>query len=139
MASKPRTPEDPRTADLADLLACGLTPGEIRKWIGEQGAKKPEWQSPPDAATLANLLRQAKRAIVAETNRDKGYQYAVALRRLDHLYARSMQINDFKGALAVQVELNRLLGLKREAEEQKATPKAAPARMPAEVTRLLAG
>jgi hypothetical protein len=95
-------------AKIVDMLRDGAAPREIHAYINSE---KTEWHLTDKgmeehlAAALAHFTRQAV---------DSEVELAKALERLNRLYALSLNIQDYKTCLAVQREINSLLGLKQE-------------------------
>ena len=55
----------------------------------------------------------AKKKLEKEADKRISTEYSKALRRLEYLYTSSLQLMDFKTALAVQKEINEMLGIKQ--------------------------
>ncbi len=58
-----------------------------------------------------DYIASAKKILVAQTDRDKDNNLALALERMQEIYQQCMAAKNFKGAIASQVEINKLLGL----------------------------
>ena len=56
-------------------------------------------------------IKRAKANIKRRIDKNRDYQYALAIQRLNMLLQASFTIQDYKACLAVQKELNALLGL----------------------------
>jgi len=97
--------ETKRVDKVIDLLCTGLTAAEVEKFVIE----KTDWNIKPQ--TVGRYIREATKKILARGDFDPKYQMGQAIIRLDEMYKRSMVIQDFKAATAVQKEMNRLLGL----------------------------
>lgn len=96
---------DARADQVLDLIVAGLTRREVLKWV----ETKSEWQiSTRQVDRLISLAHDALQA-TAEPHRKR--ELAKSVKRLDMLFARSLQINDYKACLAVEQARINLLGL----------------------------
>ncbi|NLG44825.1 MAG: hypothetical protein GX547_16405 [Phycisphaerae bacterium] len=86
----------------------------------------------PAAAEAA--IAEAQRRLMAAAGYDKTHELGRAIRRLNNLYRRSVQVQDCKTALAAQRELNRLLALGAAPSPDQTTSDTPPTD-PAEVER----
>ena len=100
-----KTHTDARTEQVLELVVAGLTRAQIIKWVNE----KSDWKISP--RQIDRHTAQAHILLLAEAKPHRAREFAKSLRRLDMLFARSLQINDFKAALAVEKEQITLLGL----------------------------
>jgi hypothetical protein len=96
---------DARADQVLDLIVAGLTRREVIKWVDT----KSEWKISP--RQIDRLIALAHAALDATAKPHRERELAKAVRRLDMLFARSLQVNDYKGALAVERERIALLGL----------------------------
>lgn len=103
--SKQDAERELRIAKVVSLVSAGVTPAEVAVYARE----KAKW--PVTAAELSDYLTAARQVIRAAADVDAEYAAGCALTRLDDLYKKAMIIQDHKTALAVQREINRLLGL----------------------------
>jgi hypothetical protein len=96
---------DARADQVLDLVVAGLTRREIIKWVDT----KSEWKI--KTRQIDRLIARAHAALEATAQPHRERELAKAIRRLDMLFARSLQINDFKACLAVEKERIALLKL----------------------------
>lgn len=59
----------------------------------------------------ANYIKKARQNIEETTEISRQYELTRGMRRLDNLYKRSLKVQDFKTALAIQKEIHALHGL----------------------------
>jgi len=95
-----------RVATVYRLLLSGLRRREIIQYVDE----KTDWGVQP--RTVDNYIRKATAEIKEVTDEELKTARGMAHKRLDTLYYKSLLINDYKTALAVQKEINELFGLK---------------------------
>jgi hypothetical protein len=96
---------DARADQVLDLVVAGLTRREIIKWA----ETKSEWRI--KTRQVDRLIRLAHDTLEKTAEPHRQRELAKSLRRLDMLFARSLQINDFKGCLVIERERIQLLGL----------------------------
>ena len=96
---------DARADQVLDLVVAGLTRREIIKWV----ETKSDWGI--KTRQIDRLIARAHEALEATAQPRRERELAKAIRRLDMLFARSLQINDFKACLAVEKERIALLKL----------------------------
>ena len=120
-----------RVEIILELLVAGLS----RRQILEHASKKlADWQASP--RTIDRFISAAHALLEQEARPIRAREFGKALRRLDSLFARCMQITDYKGALAVERERIALLNLSHTwplmrpvaATAQATTPTAPPIR-----------
>ena len=87
---------DARAEQVLDLIVAGLTRREVLKWVDA----KSDWKI--GARQVDRLIALAHAALEATAIPHHQRELAKSLRRLDMLFARSLQINDFKACLAVE-------------------------------------
>ena len=96
---------DARADQVLELVVAGLTRGQILKWVAEKSG----WEIGP--RQIGRLIQRAHQALEQAGRPHREREFAKALRRLDTLFARSLQINDFKACLAIERERIALLKL----------------------------
>ena len=96
---------DARADQVLDLVVAGLTRREIIKWVDT----KSEWKI--KTRQVDRLIARAHEMLEATAQPHRERELAKAIRRLDMLFARSLQINDYKACLAVEKERIALLKL----------------------------
>ncbi len=95
-----------RVALVYRLLLSGMRRREVLQYVTD----KTDWNiSEP---MVDKYLREATDEIKQVTDEEMETARGMAYKRLDTLYYKSLLINDFKTALAVQKEMNELFGLK---------------------------
>lgn len=87
-----------------NMLTAGATQSQIYRHSLDKG-----WNV--SRRTICSYIAKAKEIIQAEQRDEKGYRTALSGRRLDDLYLKNLQINDFKAALATQCAIISLYGL----------------------------
>lgn len=95
-----------RIATIYRLLLSGMRRREVLQYVTE----KTDWGLETSAIDkyIAEATREIKEVTAEEIETARGMAY----KRLDTLYYKSLLINDYKTALAVQKEMNELFGLK---------------------------
>ena len=112
---------DERVTIVLELVVCGLQ----RRQIAEQIEKKfPDWKV--SIRTLSRYIKNAHTALEREAKPIRERELGKAIRRLDLLFARCLQITDFKAALAVERERIQLLNLSHTWPMTYARPSALP-------------
>lgn len=105
-SQKPTAVEkDKRVNQVLKLLLNGLSRAEICQFVSE----KTDWNV--DERTIDRYIAEANAIFKEKSNIIREQEIGKSLLRLENLYARNMQITDFKAALAVQKEINAMLGL----------------------------
>ncbi|MDD3095407.1 MAG: hypothetical protein PHD63_04110 [Candidatus Marinimicrobia bacterium] len=95
-----------RVATVYRLLLSGMRRREIIQYVAE----KTDWGV--STRTIENYIHKATAEIKEVTDEEIEAARGMAYKRLDTLYYKSLLINDYKTALAVQKEMNDLFGLK---------------------------
>jgi hypothetical protein len=95
-----------RIATIYRLLLSGMRRREVLQYVRE----KTDWGIETSAIDkyIAEATKEIKEVTAEEIETARGMAY----KRLDMLYFKSLLINDYKTALAVQKEMNELFGLK---------------------------
>jgi len=97
--------KDARVHEVLELMLKGAPRREICRYVAE----KTEWNV--STRQIERYMKEA-RALIAETaERSRDVHYGLAQERLAMLLARTMNIQDFRTALGVLREMNRLEGL----------------------------
>jgi hypothetical protein len=96
---------DARTEQVLELVVAGLSRAQIAKWVSE----KSDWGI--QTRQIDRLIAQAHVLLLETAQPHREREFSKSLRRLDMLFARSLQINDFKGCLGIEKERIALLGL----------------------------
>lgn len=100
-----------RTEDVEALVVRGLTRGQMLQFVSE----KTEWGKEVSVRTVDNYIRRASDNIQATAESNRAWRIAMADAQLRDLYVKSMQIQDYKAALAIRKEISKLFGLYPEA------------------------
>ena len=95
-----------RIATIYRLLLSGMRRREILQYVAE----KTDWGL--ETSAIDKYMREATQEIKEVTAEEIETARGMAYKRLDTLYYKSLLINDYKTALAVQKEMNELFGLK---------------------------
>lgn len=104
-----RTPKaviQARVGIIAEMIIKGLSAREIWTYVSE----KESWGV--TERTIRRYKLKAVKEIQQHTQRAIAEKAAIAEARLEYLFARTVAIQDYKGALAVQKEINELHGFK---------------------------
>lgn len=94
-----------RVSTVLSLLVAGCTRREIIRYAAE----KTTWGV--CERQIENYIAAANRAFEELSKTSRAREIGRALARLDDLYAKSLRIQDYKGCLATQKEINDLLAL----------------------------
>jgi len=104
---KPSSVEmESRVSTIYRLLLSGMRRQEIIQYV----ANKTDWNV--CNRTLDSYMEKARIEIAEITADERETALGMAYKRLDHLYFKSLLINDYKTALAVQKEINDINGIK---------------------------
>lgn len=104
---KPSSVEmESRVSTIYRLLLSGMRRQEIIQYV----ANKTDWNVCD--RTLDSYIEKARVEIADVTDEERKTALGMAYKRLDMLYFKSLLINDYKTALAIQKEINDLSGLK---------------------------
>ena len=98
-----------RINEVYQLLLDGLSRAEIIEYTANSKDQKIIWGI--SDSMLDEYIARATAEIKLRAATDRDEEYGKALERLRNLYARNILIEDLKAALAVQKEINELLGL----------------------------
>jgi len=93
-----------RVEKVTELLASGLNGGQIYRLVKE----KYGWQV--SERSIWHYIQRANQIFAEESRTKIVDEYGKALRRLNMLFANSFKIQDYKACLAIQIEINKLLG-----------------------------
>jgi len=93
-----------RVDEVFGLLTAGLTRGQILSYVEQ----KTDWKVCP--RTVDSYVAKATERFREAADVDRAVLAGKALARLDELYARALRIQDYKTCLAIQRELDKLLG-----------------------------
>lgn len=92
-----------RVATVHKLMVAGAS----RASIVQYGSK--EWKI--TERQVDDYIASAKETIKAQTDRDKDNNLSMALARMGDIFQQCMSAKNYKGAIAAQQEINKLLGL----------------------------
>jgi hypothetical protein len=95
-----------RKAEIMQMIIQGASLREVWKYVDE----KTDWGV--SERTVRRYYKAAEKDFIKSANIDVEKELGKALERLNYLFARTVHLQDYKGALAVQREINELLGLK---------------------------
>ena len=102
-----------RVEAIVSLIIMGLTRKEMLQYISKQAEKEdPGWTWNVSERTIDAYMQRARKEIEKISDYKKDYEIGLGLTRLEDLYKRSISIQDYKAALAVQKERHELLGIK---------------------------
>ena len=94
-----------RVEKVYELLVAGARRAKILQYVAE----KTDWDV--NERMVDDYISRATELIEQDSAKDRPKVLSHALARLDHMYFKSMNVMDFKTALAVQKEINALFGL----------------------------
>lgn len=107
-----------KNADRAETVKTLVCRGLERKDIIAYGREK-EWRE--EAGDIDHLIEAANADLAREASElDTEIELGKAIARLNHLYQQTVKVQDFKTALSIQKEINKLLALKVTAEKLRA-------------------
>jgi len=95
-----------RVSAIYRLLLSGMRRQEIIQYV----ADKTDWGV--SERTIDTYMEHARKEIAEVTSEERQASLGMAYKRLDMLYFKSLLINDYKTALAVQKEINDINGIK---------------------------
>lgn len=95
---------DRRVTIVYDLLVLGTSRAQILQY-----ATNKEWNV--RTRQIDNYIKQANDHFVKESQSHREAELGKARRRLEDLYQKTMKVQDYQRALAVQREINALFGL----------------------------
>lgn len=95
-----------RVIKILNWILAGVSPYKIFQIISE----------PPESwgiteRTMWNYIRRANEIFAEEASFKKKEQFGKAMQRLNMLFLSCYKISDYKSCLAIQIEINKLLGL----------------------------
>lgn len=99
-----------RTAKVAELMMQGLTGGQIWQYASE----KLHWKT--SERNIYRYMKAANEQFAKEAQAKHSEEFGKALRRLNYLFANCLKIQDYKGALAMQREINEMMGFRNKYE-----------------------
>lgn len=92
-----------RTNQVFTMLVNGASTSEVLQYASEK------WQLTGRA--VYNYVQKANKLIEKQAETERSAEMGKAMARLNSLYKSGMKVQDFKTCLAVQKEINALLGL----------------------------
>lgn len=95
---------DKRVTTIYDLLVLGTSRAQIIQYAANK-----EWDV--SSRQIDNYIKQANDCFTQEAQAHREIELGKARRRLEDLYLKTMKLQDYQRALAVQRELNALFGL----------------------------
>ena len=104
MAKSGDTQKTVRVSEIVELHVSGASRADILKYAQTHG-----WGAA--TGTIDKYIKAAKVLIEKELRSSRGYRLNLAERRLNNLYARNISKKDYRAALLVQQEYNKLYGL----------------------------
>ena len=102
-----------RVNQLVSLMVRGITKrSDILEYVNK-------WKWPVETVTVDNVYIKRAREEFAEISRyEAKFELGLSLTRLNDLYYKALDEGDFKTALAVQKEINDLVGIKAAAKQE---------------------
>jgi len=100
-----------RVNQVYDMLLCGASRAEIIEYSIQK-----EWGIVDKTIDL--YIKKANLRFKEQSNVIHDEQFGLAINRLNNLYMKCMKIQDYKAALAVQKDLNALLGLYKPSKKE---------------------
>lgn len=89
---------------ILSLVATGLSGAEVIEYI----EKSKEWNG-ADKKTIQTGIKAANKTLKNMAVYQKDFEIGKALFRLNELYKKSLAIQDYKGCLAIQKEIDGLI------------------------------
>lgn len=99
-----------RVTKVAELVMQGLTGTQILQYVTE----KLHWQI--KERQLWEYIKRANEQFAKEAEAKSTAEFGKGLRRLNFLFASCLKIQDYKGALAMQREINEMMGFRNKYE-----------------------
>jgi len=99
-----------RVTKVAELVMQGLTGAQILQYATE----KLHWQI--KERQIWEYIKRANEMFAEEAQTKTGAEFGKGLRRLNFLFANCLKIQDYKGALAMQREINEMMGFRNKYE-----------------------
>jgi hypothetical protein len=99
-----------RTTKVAELLMQGLTGDQIWHYASE----KLKWKI--SLRSIWRYIKAANEEFTKTAQAKHSEEFGKALRRLNFLFASCLKIQDYKGALAMQREINEMMGFRNKYE-----------------------
>jgi len=93
-----------RVLKVIELLSSGHSPAQIVKITREQ------WNWKANVKSIYNYIKRANTVFAEQSKTRIVEEFGKALHRLNSLYNLSLKNQDFKACLAVQQEINKMLG-----------------------------
>jgi hypothetical protein len=102
-----------RVNQLVSLMVRGITKrSDILEYVNK-------WKWPVETITVDNVYIKRAREEFAEISKyEAKFELGLSLTRLNDLYYQALDQQDFKTALAVQKEINDLVGIKAAAKQE---------------------
>lgn len=105
--SRPKGTISPQTMERVNLVMTMITNGAKHSEIVQYGART--WNV--KARQVGKYVTYARQAFAGAAEIDRAEQRGIAAARYNHLFREMVRLQDFKGAVAAQRELCKLLGL----------------------------
>lgn len=106
MGAKTDTAEyERRIEQVMELIAAGARRAAILQFVAE----KTEWDV--CERTVDNYIKAANKRFAKVAEHEREIERGKARRRLEMIFSKAMQVQDYARAIAAQRELNQLLGL----------------------------
>lgn len=112
---------------VTDLVIAGFDADQITKFLADLQHRGDLPGQPPTAAQLGAMMKRAGKLIAARAAGQHALGDAVALVRLNNLYAKCVAASEFEVALAVHREIEATQARIEKARLEGATETAAPA------------
>lgn len=90
---------------ILSLVAAGLNDAEVIEYI----EKSKEWNGADIKKTIQTGIKAAHKTLKNMAVYQKDFEIGKALFRLNELYKKSLAIQDYKGCLAIQKEIDGLI------------------------------
>jgi hypothetical protein len=98
-----------RVTVLIKLILSGKTPKQIFELVNDPSIKEYNWEI--RKSQFYKLHKKARRYFTKAAATERNYEIGLSVARLNDLYQKSNGKEDLKTCLAIQRELNALLGL----------------------------
>lgn len=101
--------DDAEVTRRVDQIFHLMVKGKSRLQILQHASEKTTWKV--SERTVDEYIARAKKLLAKHSEPKKAVELGKAFLRLEYLFDQNLGINDFKAALAVQKEINAMLGL----------------------------
>lgn len=100
-----------RVTEIFNLLVLGTSRADILQYCAKKRLESDGAVWDVETRQIDVYIKKARENLAKIAEYKRNEQLGIALERLNTLYKNNLKVQDYKGALAVQREINTLLGL----------------------------